>query len=195
MARLAGVSRTAVTKACGAKLRNALVGKRIDLNHPTARIYLAGRDEPTTDAEDTDENDTAEPTTHRPDRIDLDGDVEQCLDLTLREITDQFRGFQDFEDWLNQRKKIADIHEKDLKNDEMEGVLIPREGVRVHVFGAFDAAFERLVRDVPRNTSARTLAAARSGANTEEIERLIRDAISAVLKPLKQKLVRALRES
>ena len=45
-ARLAGVSAAAVTKACNNGLRAAVVGKRIDLNHPDTTKYLKKKTAP-----------------------------------------------------------------------------------------------------------------------------------------------------
>jgi hypothetical protein len=90
-------------------------------------------------------------------------------------------------------KQTAEVRRIEIQNQVTLGELIPREPVRVHVFGTIDAAFERLVRDVPRSSAARAMAATRANAPAEEIEQKIRDAITSVLKPLKQKIVRALR--
>src|SRR5688500_9822128 len=42
-ARLAGVSRQAISKACGGPLRAACVGDRINIDHPAAAAYLSGK--------------------------------------------------------------------------------------------------------------------------------------------------------
>ncbi len=45
-ARRAGVSRASVTKACNGDLGGAIVGRRIDVNHPAAQSYLQKHDNP-----------------------------------------------------------------------------------------------------------------------------------------------------
>src|SRR5688500_5364570 len=42
-ARLAGVSRQAISKACSGPLKAACVGDRINIDHPAAAAYLAGK--------------------------------------------------------------------------------------------------------------------------------------------------------
>lgn len=43
LARLAGVSRMAITKACRGPLAGAVIGRRVDLDHESVRAYLKGR--------------------------------------------------------------------------------------------------------------------------------------------------------
>jgi len=185
-ADLAGVTRAAITKAIGKRLAPAMVGDRIDLDHLAAKRYFAGRDAAMTNGADS--ATVAPKTRTEPRREAPEGEaIEGFLDMTLREITDRFPTDTAFKDYLDQRKKIAEIREKELKNSETDGRLIPRDGVKVHVFAAIDEANLRLVRDVPKAIAGKALAAAKSGAQVEEIERLSRDAISSVLKLLKKR--------
>jgi hypothetical protein len=194
LARLAGVSRAAISKASGKQLAPALVGDRVDLDHVATKRYLAGRDEAQTDRDESDAGPTRAPTALPQDSGESAEDVESFLDLTLRQITDRFPTETQFKDYLDARKKIADIREKELKNEETEGLLIPREGVKQHVFSALNEANIRLVRDVPKSIANRAIAAVKSGSSVEEVERMVRDSIASVLKTLKKRSTDVLRD-
>jgi hypothetical protein len=97
-------------------------------------------------------------------------------------------------DWLFALKTIEEIRGKRLDNDENEGRLIPREKVRVHVFGAIEEANKRLLLDIPKNLARTLYAMAKSGNPVEEAEKTVREKISSVLRPVKDKSARALRK-
>lgn len=233
LARLARVSRAAITKACKGQLAAACVDKRVDLDHPAVREYLAGKGvelparAPTSGVDSTKkrgptptaprpkrEKREASPPAHRPrraspaplpgshdddDELDLagdaDDDIETYAHLTLHELVQRFGTKTGLKDWLDARKKIADIREKDLKNDETVGRLIERELVKTHVFGAIEAGNRRLLRDVPRTIVLRLYALAKSGAPAEEAEKSVREIISSQLRPVKDKAGRVLRNA
>lgn len=122
-------------------------------------------------------------------------DIEEILDLTLREIVDRWGSAPEFKDWLDARKKLADIREKDLKNGESEGRLISRQLVKTHVFGAIEATSRRLLIDAPKQISRRLYGMARSGASIEEAEKVTRDAIGSQLRPMKATAVRVIKNA
>ena len=75
------------------------------------------------------------------------------------------------------------IREKELRNWEVEGKLIPRDGVRTHVFGAVEGANRRLLRDAPKTIARRLYAMAKSGASVEEAEQVVREIVGSQLRP------------
>jgi hypothetical protein len=127
--------------------------------------------------------------------INFGANGEPTDDWTLREITDLFGTQSRFSRWLDARKKLADIKEKDLKNWESEGGLIPREGVRVHVFGAIEEMHKRLLLDIPKNLARTLYGMANGGKPVEEAEKVVRDKIGSLLRPVKDKAARALRKT
>lgn len=225
LARLAGVSPAAITKACKGQLRPACVGKRVDLDHPAAVQYLKAkgvsapaptdslgpskkrspkptRDRRTPEAQpDSDRAprsrsaEEIDDLVHRAADVDGDEDPEPFLDLTLAQIVERFGTKTGFKDWLNARKTIADIREKELKSDETEGRLIERELVKTHVFGAIDAGNRRLLGDSPKTIARRLYALAKSGAPLEEAETVVREIISKQLQPVKTTAARVLRNA
>lgn len=122
-------------------------------------------------------------------------DIEQYAHLSLDALTRKFGTATAFGDWLDARKRISDIREKDLKNDERAGRLIPREFVRTHVFSHIEAANRRLLQDAAATIARRLYAAAKSGTPVEEAEQTVRDIISSQLRPAKETAARSLRGS
>lgn len=43
LAKMAGVSRAAITKACRTQLAPACIGPRVDIDHPSTKEYLSNR--------------------------------------------------------------------------------------------------------------------------------------------------------
>lgn len=231
LARIAGVSAMSITRACRTRLRDACLGPRLDLDHPSAAAYLAERGRAPTTVDDAASPPPTDPTTPGPpptissaaasatseglppppsppaaapptppaplalpnpwDRVD----VEQYADWTLRQIADQFGTVTAFKDWLDARKKQVSVREKELKNWEAEGMLIPRDAVRTHVFGHIDGVNRRLLQDVPKTIARRVYALARSDTPVEDAERLVREILSSELRPMKERVARTLREA
>lgn len=205
LSRLVGVSPAAVGKQCRGNLSPAMVGDRVDQDHPTVVAWLKSRGVKPTKGRSKPQKSPPRPTEPRrtqPRReAKAEGhellklsDVEGFEDMTLREITDRFPTRIGVRDWLDARKKVVDIREKELKNWETEGKLIPREAVRAHVFGAIDGANRRLLQDSPKTIARRLYALAKSGASVEEAERVVRETIGSQLRPVKDTAARALRK-
>jgi hypothetical protein len=221
-ARIAGVSAPAITKASKGQLAPACVADRIDLDHPAAKDYLAmkGRslaspDRLTTKGRKGSMSTPAEPTPTAKGRRKVDSrstaarrddgrskdipiekteEFEQYADLTLRECVDRFGTFRAMLDMANVLKKIEDTRGRRLANDETEGHLVSREAVRTHIVGAMHAAFERLLRDVPRTISQRLYPLAKSGATLEQGETLARELVGSTLQPALDQSVRMVRK-
>lgn len=120
-------------------------------------------------------------------------EIQQFAHKTLDELVALFGTAPSFRDWLDARKKIEEIREKDLKNDETVGRLIERDMVKRHVFGAIDNAFRRLLGDAPKTIARRLYAMAKSGATLEEAEAVVREVIGSNLAAVKSTAVRVLR--
>lgn len=197
----------------------ACEGKRIDVDHDVVRRYLEGKGVAVPDStplgsvapsakvqrarerarahavsEAAEADETPTRTVASVEAMDP-SDIEGIEDLTLRELTARFGTTLEFKDWLDARKKVADIREKDLKNFETEGKLISRELVEHHVFGAIENANRQLLADSPKTITRRIYAMARSGAPLEEAERVVRDIISSQLRPVKATASRVLRNA
>lgn len=201
LARIARVTPGAITQAAARWDRGALVGPRVDLSHPDVQRYLARREVDQTRVAVQGPDAMPPPTVLRPvpalHEAHLDTraeDIEQYAHWTLEALVRKFGTATAFNDWLDARKRISDIREKDLKADEREGRLVSREYVRVHVFSHLEAANRRLLQDAPATIARRLYAAAKSGMTVEEAEELVRELISSQLKPAKDAATKALKD-
>lgn len=192
-ARIAGVSASAVSKACKAKLRRAVVGRRIDLDHEDAVAYLENRGIDPTSVRESPPKSRKPAPAERPPPLDIAAPAE-IAELTIREVVRRFGTQTRFRDWLQALKAIEDIQEKRLRNETANGRLIERELVKTHVFGAIDATNRRLLADTPRTVAQRIYAMARSEAPVEEAEKVVREAIASQLAPVRTSASRALRK-
>ena len=164
LAVLAGVGRPAVTARCKGKLKGAVVGKFIDADHSEVVKYLKSKQNGKT-----------------PDAHNIEG----IMDLTLRELVEEYGTDAQFKTYIEAVKIIADIHLKHLTAQEKRGRLIDRQMVKTHIFGLIESTFSRLLGDVPKTISRRQFAMAKAGATVAEGEALAREIISTQLKGVK----------
>ena len=175
LAKLKGVTRSAVTKACapgGALEDAALRGGRVDLEHPATKSWLAVG---------------ATPKAVEP--IDLDA----VGDLRLREIDERYGSVTGLGDYIELRKKTAETQRIELQNAETKGQIVSRDFVRTHVIGLIDATFRRLLTDTVKTFSTRAQAMTQAGASLEEIQHVGADLMSATLASLKGSAARSAR--
>lgn len=125
---------------------------------------------------------------------DADGSDDDLEELAegLRPLVERFGTATRFRDWLVALKTIEEIRAKRLDNEEHEGLLIERELVQVHIFGAMDATNRRLLQDFPKTVARELYAQARGGKILEEAEKTVRDLIGAQLRQVKVQASRAL---
>ena len=217
VARLKGVSRAAITKQCNRGcLAPACADDRVDIDHPAAKKYLGDKwpkpitARPKTTKAQPAPKRPATPTTGRPtppkqsdpnsggDLIpEPDGpdDIESVKHLTLEELVHRHGTVRPFADWLAALKKIEDIREKRLSNEETEGRLIERELVKTHVFGAIDGMSKRLLTDAPKTVARKLFAAAKAGGSIEEAETSVREVVASLLRPVKATAARVLKNA
>ncbi len=211
-ARVAGVSRVAVGKAMlEGKLQKAVVNDRINPKHPDAVAYLkrqetrkrrsspdlkvekAEKTPPSSDPAATSNGNSGATVTELV--TDTGLDISRYADLTLRELVDRFGSVRALKDWLEALKKIEDIREKRLNNEEVQKQLISRELVKTHVFGFLEAGNRRLLGDTPKTIARKLYALARSDQPIEEGEKLVRELIGSQLGPQKERVSKLLREA
>lgn len=216
LARRAGVSRSAITKACKKRLADAVLPSgMVDVAHPTVVEWARARGlhpdqlrdpgsvvvgpwpvEPSTDTEaeqDDEEILEADRATLRAARSTDPAD-DLLLDMTFREISDEHGSQDGFGFWLDARKKWAEIRKLELANADKAGRLIARDFVKTHVFGAIEGANRRLLSDSPKTIARRIYALARAEAPIEEAEKVVRELISSQLRPVAATAARVLRE-
>jgi hypothetical protein len=184
VARQAGISRKSVTLACVSKLKPALTGKRLDIDHPKVIDYIKnakGRRART--GKKNEDN-----------HYSKGAALKEYMDWTLHDLVTKFGTDDNFKRWADAAKVLADIRLKDLKADEMKGDLIPRELVKTHIFGALENSNLRLLSDLPKTLSQRLRAHFKSGGTIEKGEKLGRELIGSHLKSLKATAIRVLKK-
>lgn len=92
-------------------------------------------------------------------------------------------------------KRRAEIRRLELANQEIEGRLISRELVQVHVFGLIEASHKRLLGEASATIAHRLYGAARSDIALEDAEQLVRDLISSQLRHAKDAATRLLTDA
>lgn len=218
LATKAGVTKAAITKAARAKLAGAVVGNRIDMDHPSVVAYLerkqsaastsAPRDTPPGPEPDSartlpGQNARTAPGTNGatdgPSNVRVQThvieNVDAIADMTIREVVRRFGTVTAFKDWLDAMHRIEDIRDRRLRNERTDGTLIPREPVRVYLFGAIDAVNRRLLGDAPKTIARRLHGLVKSGSTVEDCERAVRDIIGSQIRPVKAQAARILREA
>jgi len=206
LARWAGVSRQAVTKACkpGALLYDATDSKGVDVEHPIVREWLSGHgvselpepgrkaDNPASSGKKTARPKTSKTKSPPPpvqtQTAPLPHELKELEDLTVREVVMRYGSVDGFKRFVDSLKNIAEYKHRELRVKQQRGDLIEREKVAGLVFPLIDVAFARLVSDVPESVSKLIVARVESGGpeTTADVQQLIRDANSRVLKNLKQ---------
>ena len=202
-----GVSKQAVNKAMReGKLKEAVLGDRVDASHPDAIAYAKRprtrrkSDKKPVKASTVDDSTDGAPTNGAGSSdyglvTDSGLDISRYADFTLRELVDRFGSVRALKDWLEALKKIEDIREKRLNNEEVQRALISRELVKTHVFGFLDAGNRRLLGDASKTIARRLYALARSDAPIEEGEKLVREIMGSQLHPQKERVAKLLREA
>lgn len=222
-ARQAQVSAMAVTKLINGrnhkgvfipgKLADSFDGKFINVTHKDVREYLKSRGLPSPDMRSFQKRvigrelafnrrkaaglyEPAREPGHKasgPVVSGNTGDVSDYLDMTLRDLVDEFGTDNQFVEWLKATKSIEDIREKRLKNDERESKYIPREIVE-KVISEFERCFSLQLNDATKTIAARIFGYAQGGRSREEATQLAEDQIGAPIKDAKKRLSRWLEE-
>lgn len=267
-ARIAGVSQPSISRATTKKLKPALVGNKIDLNHPAVIKYIADQqrveNEPAqgidslyqTAVDHCQSTDKFNASTISknlsigyaravrifkmmqiagtdkplppppPPRVprdkkksppdkkiqkkkqisfndiesgtilhDIPDDITAFAHMTLTELIQRFGTDIAFVDWLKATKSIEDINEKRLKNAVTQGDLISRKLVKLGVIDRINTAHQKLLTDGVKTINKRVRAMTKADRSEKETEEFIIDQISSFIKPMKVKMVKALRNA
>ena len=213
LASEAGVTKQAVTKLCRGKLKVAVAGNSVDIDHPAVIEYLKARKKimttkgvkalkgdkkkpakkkkKPTKKKEAPQDDEPEP---EESHYSGDNDVAGVMDLTLRELIVRFGTAPQFKDWADAVKTVSDIILKDLTADEKKKKFIRRSLVKTHIFGAIENMNRRLLGDLPKTLVRRLFSMAKSGGSLEEGEALAHELISTILKGAKETAQKQLRK-
>lgn len=189
--RQAGVSRMAVTKACSGALEDAVDGKSIDIDHPSAIAYIKSKrtkKTPTPAKKVAKAKTVSRKKSPPPETLDeepyysKDKEIERVMHLTLREIIEEYGTDSQFKVWVDAKAKLLSIKTDGVKLAVLEKTLIPRELVENHIFGAMETSNLRLLRDTAKAATRKIFTLAKAGGSLDEGELLVRKLISDQLK-------------
>ena len=220
-----GVTASGISKRCKGLLKNAMVGKYIDVDHEVVKSYLV---ELRLKGHKITLNDTVKPPKPRltpipkpkprprkikpppPLKIDepdlspapienrktrLPKNVSEYADWTLDEIVNEFGTAEAFEIYFKAFKRMCDIREKVIKIDERAGLLVSRRLVEISVLDPVNAAHERLLSDGKKTIARRLLAAVKADEEINVLETIVSKELTAHIRPLKSKIQRALADA
>ena len=198
-----GVSRMAISKVAKTQLSEAFVGKKIDLDHPSVKKYMASTHGSGDSSEKTKKSQNkAKKSTPKPNPAPRAPKVRtpkkesnlstEFEDMTLREIISRFGTSYQFKEFLSGWKTLADVRLKEIQIKEKSGELIPKEFVKTHVFAILDGLNKRLLMDTPKTIFAQVKAMIKSDAEEVATTKTIHDLISAQLKSVTKKVKRNL---
>lgn len=206
-AALWGLNPATVCRWCkpGGPLAKALVGKKLDTDHPTVAAFIAGRAAQKPDArghkfpeqvvEQAATRATGKGRAFESPAEENFAFFADLADMTLRQIAEKFAGHPQFDAYLKSLDLYESGRKKQIANDLLRGELIERHFVETHVFGFIEESHRKLLTDAPKTISRRAYGLANSGQPIEEAERMARDTITSVLRPVKQKIAQRLKEA
>lgn len=170
LARLRGCAKSTASRACNGPLRDAMLGDRVDVNHPAVQKWLAaGASGPTSNAPSEQPAGSPVPPGDLPTRDDF--------------LRVQFR------------RKEAEAARLESRNERDDGRLISRELVRTSVISYIETLNLRLLRNGAQTIATRVAAEAKGGASLEEMIELARGQISKELKEARRKAIAGIRDS
>jgi hypothetical protein len=203
-------------------LAAAAEGDRINLDHPAAQTYLAARGKaeqparaPTkasksssakaaapTNPVRSGKKSKAAPTATRPEasvppppRVPAPKEIAELeeLRLHLAPLVHRFGTARNFRDWLLSLKDIEVVVEKHLSNEEAMGRLISRELVRGQITGVLVTLCRKLLTDAPKTIARRLAGHFNASGTVEEAEVIVRENLGSHVKPVKARILTALR--
>jgi len=166
--RIAGVTPQTVNGLIKSRLAPALIGKKLDANHPECVSYLAEKiSSEFGGSKLTKAGASAEV-------VAISADARKLLNCKLSTILQLFGSVDGVEEWLKTIKLVAEIHEKQLKTDVLSGSLISRKYVIDNVISPINAANKSLISDGSLTISETVINMVSAGSSKKEI----RDSIS-----------------
>ena len=205
-AKKVGVVATTISAqtAPGKKLAAAMVGTKIDADHPNAVHYArTPRKKPRHNAHTPGianpivGEDYTSVAPELPPDIDesrIPEDLSELYEKPLREIIDIYGSIPALLDWLKAGKLLEEIKTKQLKNAKDMGELVPREFFEKNILNYIVTANARLLNDSPRTIALSVQALVEAGAPLSELTAEIQKGISSQIRSVKAKVIGELDE-
>lgn len=126
---------------------------------------------------------------------EIPDNILEYADLTLREVFERFGTVEAFNGVLMAVRRIEEIQDKRVRTAEREGGLVSRDLVRQGVIDPYNRAHLRLMTDGAKTITVDVLAKSKAGMNQMEIEQHVSELIGRFIKPIKNQIVRTLRDA
>lgn len=133
-------------------------------------------------------------TPHPDEYRDVNSHISAFLDWSLRDVIARFGTDTAFVDYLKATKSIEDIHEKRLKNAEVEKKLVSRDLVLRGIIDPVDSVHIKLLSDGARAITAEVLELRAAGKSPEKIVAAVSKKLTTFIRPIKGKMKRALKD-
>jgi len=122
-------------------------------------------------------------------------DMQIFADMTLRELIERFGTDTAFLDWLKAIKELENIETKRIKNAASAGILINRDLVRTGIIEPINNAHIQLLTDGAKTLSLKIHTMVQAGEDLAEIEKSVIDQMSSFIRPVKDKIIKALKKA
>lgn len=124
--------------------------------------------------------------------LEVPDEIREFLNFTVGDIVEKFGTLTRFKDWLAATQTIEAINEKRLKNAKFQGELVSRELVEKYLIAPFDGVHKKILTDGARKIAVRAYAMVNADAEVADIEKYIKKEITSFLRPVKEKIAKAL---
>ena len=120
-------------------------------------------------------------------------DIRKLADWSLRDLVLRFGTDVRFKDWLDSLQKIEVVHEKRLKNAQVEGELVSRAVIKNGVIDHINVAHQRMLTDGAKSIATRAMTLVHSGDDVQAVQDMVADQLGSFIRPAKSKMTRTLK--
>jgi len=120
-------------------------------------------------------------------------DITELLGLRLGDLLERWESITGVADWLDARKRVAEIARLESRNERDAGRLLAKALVRTHVLGQIQGLHRQLLESYPTTLATRLAAAVRADESHEVHVELVRSLLGRELRTAKDRAIRALR--
>jgi len=205
-AKFLGIDHSVLCRYCKVKFQAALVGKLINIKHPSIIEYMearAGRMAATGDTPPPyiakkaakDNSQEHQPDyEYKPESPIKVGDIsfDKIENLTVKEVVHKYGTMAGFKNYLDALKVMADWKNKELKFLEARVELVKINPFTNSIFSLIDLAFKRIVNEFPNSIAPQLKAIIKVGKDDSLIQmaKLMEKELSQILKNCKSKVIK-----
>ncbi len=202
---MSGVTKPSISSLTkeGGKLSPAMIGKKIYVDHPLVKEWLAEKaatsDKPLVKpSEEIPIEESSALTSSDESGLTLeqakqllkqqDLKVDNLDSMTLREIVEKFGTIQGFKTYVEALRLIADTKQRELKLKVDDGDVISTDFVVSYLYPLFDLSYTHLVSSIPEQISLNVIDMVNAGADHIEIKEYIKGENSKSIIKIKEEM-------